>query len=294
MLGIGFSKSGTTTFWAYLSQHPQRAVAIAEPGQSDKAIRFFNNDTMYARGLEVYESFIHANTKPGQYALDVCGEYAVSLDVISRIQLAYPDKELKLLFSLRDPVERLFSDWNMMIGRKINARNKHEKIDEALAIATNFDSFEDMARAAMREFEQCYNGATQTPWETMNQCFKGKAYRLSISLYDITLDTWMQAFPHEYFCLVHSDFLFSNSSDAMKIVSDFIGLEPFDWKQYDIHANQGGYSKRNPDALKDVDPDVVRQLREFFARHGSKYYDLVSQHGFHGCRPAAVSWQSQH
>ena len=293
MLGIGFSKSGTTSLWGYLAKHPQRAVAIAEPGQSDKAIRFFSNDTMYARGMEVYESFIHANTQPGQFALDVCGEYAVNLDVLKRIQLVYPSQDLKLLFSLRDPVERLFSDWNMMMGRRLVAQKKHEKIDDVLAASTDFAGFEDMALTAMKEFEQCFS-ATQSTTETMSLCFRGKAYRLTISMYDIALETWMHAFPHEQFCLVHSDFLFRNSTVAMGVVSDFIGLEPFDWGQFDIHANQGGYSKRNPDALKDVDPMVIAQLREFFARHGTKYYDLVSQHGYHGCRPASTSWDSWH
>ena len=103
VLGIGFSKSGTTSLWAYLKRHPEISIAAkASPSSSDKELRFWDNDANFAMGVDHYESIAHANAKPGQLAIDVTGTYAMSMKAMSRIKAAYPpDTNFKFIMILR-------------------------------------------------------------------------------------------------------------------------------------------------------------------------------------------------
>lgn len=121
----GAAKCGTTSFWAYLRQHPEvflsknkepnyfalGDVSLPKPGplSSDEM-----QDMLYAhtiKDFERYQSlFSNANEKP------VVGEASVRYlyyyeKAASRIKEALPD--VKILIFLRDPVKRLYSHYCM-------------------------------------------------------------------------------------------------------------------------------------------------------------------------------------
>lgn len=104
-LVIGAMKCGTSTVCAYLEDHPEVfMVAGSDPN-------FFGDDTYFAKGSESYERlFVSAN--PGM----ICGEgtnnYAAGAlfpDSAPRIHAYRPD--MKLVYVLRDPVQRIESAW---------------------------------------------------------------------------------------------------------------------------------------------------------------------------------------
>jgi hypothetical protein len=99
-LYIGTSKAGSTWIFKLLSWHPQ---IYMYPG---KDIGFFTRD--YAKGWDWYRS----NFKPEarhKVVGEVSHSYLVSQEARDRIHACIPD--VKMLVCLREPVERIFSQY---------------------------------------------------------------------------------------------------------------------------------------------------------------------------------------
>lgn len=100
---IGAAKSGTTTLFKYLSQHPQVYVP------KNKEPNFFGRDENYAQGMEYYASMF-AEARSHQ----VCGEASTDYakwpkfpESASRIAQALP--QVKLIYVMRNPIDRAYS-----------------------------------------------------------------------------------------------------------------------------------------------------------------------------------------
>lgn len=111
---IGAAKSGTTTLYQYLCQHPQ--IYMSTPKEPE----FFARDEIYARGLDWYNSLFKEAT-----VNQVCGEastlYSLSPyfpNSAERIARSLP--HVKLIYIMRHPVERAYSFYAQLIK---NAQN---------------------------------------------------------------------------------------------------------------------------------------------------------------------------
>ena len=100
---IGAAKSGTTTLYEYLRRHPQ--VYMSTPKEPD----FFAIDRVYDRGLNWYCSLFR-DAQSDQ----VCGEASTTYTRLpifphaaQRIAEVLPS--VKLIYILRDPIERAYS-----------------------------------------------------------------------------------------------------------------------------------------------------------------------------------------
>lgn len=96
----GAAKSGSSTLYHYLSSHPE----VFMPDQKEPA--FFSK--YYNKGLNWYES-LFAETQPGQVAGEATVEYMVNPDSAFRIAMDIPD--VKLIFILRNPIDRAWSHY---------------------------------------------------------------------------------------------------------------------------------------------------------------------------------------
>lgn len=115
---IGAMKCGTSTVCAYLEDHPDIfMVPKAEPN-------FFSHDENFARGADWYESFF-----AGQEGSHLRGEgsnaYASGqMFPHSATRMAAYKPDLKLIYIVRHPVERIVSAWiqnRIDMGDKIPA-----------------------------------------------------------------------------------------------------------------------------------------------------------------------------
>ena len=99
---IGAMKSGTTSMYRYLSEHPE--ICMSKP----KELNFFMEERNFGRGLRWYEDrFVADGAK-------VCGEaspgytkYPTFDGVPERMHRVLPD--VKLIYILREPIKRLLS-----------------------------------------------------------------------------------------------------------------------------------------------------------------------------------------
>ena len=103
---IGAGKSGTTSLFDILKQHPQVY------GPKKKELRFFSYDKHYAKGPQFYEDSYFK--KAGGYAIRTEASPAYlnwSEKSAPRIKEVYGDRPIKLLAIFRDPVKRAYSQY---------------------------------------------------------------------------------------------------------------------------------------------------------------------------------------
>jgi Sulfotransferase domain len=122
-LCVGTIKGGTTTLHEILKHHPDVLLPSAR-----KELRFFDVDENYRRGLDYYASFFAEHK--GQSAIgEIAPTYAYRGDVAERIAKALgPD--VRLIFSLRNPVDRAYSHYLMNCMKQYESRS----FSDALAL----------------------------------------------------------------------------------------------------------------------------------------------------------------
>jgi hypothetical protein len=102
---IGAMKSATSTLHEQLAVQP--GILMSEPKELD----FFNNEAIYARGMDWYCSHFAAAA-----AADLCGESSTSYTklptyphTVKRLHAALP--RVKLVYMMRHPIDRLVSHY---------------------------------------------------------------------------------------------------------------------------------------------------------------------------------------
>lgn len=97
----------TATTWLYMlaDRHPQ--IAMAKPLRPEP--KFFLIDELYARGLPYYAETWFADLDAGRCLGEKSTNYLESPVAAARIRESVP--EVKLIFLLRNPVERAYSNY---------------------------------------------------------------------------------------------------------------------------------------------------------------------------------------
>ena len=103
LLVIGARKAGTTSLYHYLSEHPDVWMSPR------KELRFFVAERNWPRGRDWYEGFFPVAAPVRGEASPCYSEYPVHDGVPARIAALVP--EAKLVYLVRDPIERMVSHW---------------------------------------------------------------------------------------------------------------------------------------------------------------------------------------
>lgn len=176
-IGIGVQKCATAWLFNILQEHPQIVMAKTTDGMKDT--QFFNN--FYDRGFEWYEKHFSAGTN------QICGEYSTSYfyDPEAPRRIFEYDPNVKLIVSLRHPVERAFSN------------HKHEIKLQRISGENIF-------------FE---NGIQNNPMY------------LSQSLYYTHLSKWLQYFKKDQIFVLLVENIQKNSSKLVEDLYSFLGVD---------------------------------------------------------------------
>lgn len=109
-LGIGAQKAATSWIFKCLQEHPE----ISMP--KNKEMHFFSNEDNYEKGWDWYSSFFadcDSSKKMGEFSVT----YLCDPKSPARIKEHCPD--IKLIVSLRNPVDRSFSHYQHLISKKL-------------------------------------------------------------------------------------------------------------------------------------------------------------------------------
>ena len=105
-IGLGGGRSGTNWLAACLDEHPRASVPVGE-------IHFFSRERAWRKGRQWYESMF-ASCPSHELAGECSSSYWASEEAPARIASLYP--HAKLIVSLRDPVNRAFSQYRNELG----------------------------------------------------------------------------------------------------------------------------------------------------------------------------------
>ena len=120
-IGVGFSRSGTTWVARMLKEHPEICFS------SIKETHFFDEEYNYEKGIDFYKSFFKCSGK--KITGEFTPEYYVHPQVAKRIKTLFPD--VKLLFVMRNPMERAFSHYLYRKRKTGKPKNMNEIFDES-------------------------------------------------------------------------------------------------------------------------------------------------------------------
>ncbi|OGL44898.1 MAG: hypothetical protein A2W05_06500 [Candidatus Schekmanbacteria bacterium RBG_16_38_10] len=122
-IGIGAPRCGTTWIYEMLKQHPHVFMS------PEKEINFFNNS--FDKGIEWYKKFFLNGSERA-----IVGEfsplYLANEIVPQRIKQVLPN--VKLIVSLRNPIEQALSRYRYMVMRQMYNKTFEEALKEQLHI----------------------------------------------------------------------------------------------------------------------------------------------------------------
>jgi Sulfotransferase domain len=227
---IGGKKCGTTFLYHLVAQHP-----LVEPAAS-KELHFF--DALFEEGVEWYRQFFPApRWEDGRRT--ITGEaspYMAHRLVPMRMAEVVP--EARLIALLRNPVERAYSDYQM-VARK---EREHKTFEEAIGLEEGGD------RAGLDDDSEY----------------------LTRGVYIDQLLRWTEFFDKEQLLVLKSEDFFENPQDNLQPVLEFLGLPEWDLKAWTLRyrRNKGTYEEG-------MNPATRRRLEEYFEPHNKRLYDFL-------------------
>ena len=245
---IGAPRSASTSLYQYLIQHPCITPAIT------KQIHYF--DRYFYKGFSWYKSCMPYKIEKF-YKKNIIKENFITGEATVHYFLhpLAPERifnflpNVKLILTLRDPVERAYSHWNMEF------QNKNETL-----------SFED----AIKIEESRMDGEIEKlmdddRYESIN--YPHRAY-LTTGRYIEHLEKWLKFFPSKQFCIIDSDELARNPSTQFNKIIEFLELPKFDLVNYPkLHSRN--YSK--------MDLKIREELKEYYKPYNNKLFSMIGK-----------------
>jgi hypothetical protein len=245
---IGAARSGTTSLYEYLIQHP-----CIMPGVG-KEIYFF--DKKFNQGINWYKSFFPTNLSKSklekrQKTKCLTGEatprYLHYPHAPKRVHNLIPN--VKLIVLLRNPIDRSYSHYQMEVD------SGHEELSFEDAIVQEEQKIVDDLKK-MEKDENFYS---------VN--FYRKSY-LTRGIYANQLKRWFEFFPKEQFLIIQSEELYSNTPKVYEKVLKFLDLPNFKLNSFKAHRMRK-YSNINSETRK--------KLLDYFKPHNEQLYQLLDR-----------------
>jgi hypothetical protein len=234
---IGAQRGGTTSLYAYLSEHPRIAPAAA------KELHFLTD--RHERGRDWYLGQFPAELPPGV----ITGEatpYAL-FHPLSPARLRAVAPEARLIAVLRNPIERAYSHYVLERARG----------DEAL----------DFVAAIEAEAERLAGEEARLVSEAgyVSEAHKHASY-LARGDYAPQLERWLARFPRERLLVIRSEDLYERTAETFARVTSFLGIPPGAPRSFEVHNRLSG---------PPLDPAVRARLSRHFAPRNARLAALL-------------------
>lgn len=245
---IGAQRSGTTSLYNYLTNHP----GILYAGK--KEIHYY--DINYELGKSWYQNLFPA-FKLKYFKRIIHGKKVISGEaspyyllhplVPERIYKDFPS--IKLIVILRDPVDRAFSHYNLMKDKGIEKYSFEEAISkEAIRLAEEYDQF------------------------IINKSYKSYNYQnfsyLKRGCYAEQLEQWFKYFPRNQFYILKSEDLFLDPVLYMSKIFNFLGVESYNMYDYPIFNQKDSFC---------MNMKTRKYLEEYYKPHNEKLSALLKE-----------------
>jgi Sulfotransferase domain len=239
---IGAKKCGTTSFYHLLAQHPYVEPAAA------KELHFF--DLLFDEGTEWYRRcFPQPKWKDGRRTItgEATPYYIFHPHAARRMAEVVP--QARLIALLRNPVDRAYSDYQMMVRRGFESRGFEEVVEAEEARLRD-------AKHKLLEDEH-------------NDSFEHQRFSyLTRGIYVDQLLCWSRFFSKEQMLVLKSEDFSKHPQDTFRLVFDFLGLPDWEPETWKVRKKSGKHDQK-------MDPATRRLLEEYFEPHNRRLYDFL-------------------
>jgi hypothetical protein len=240
---IGAQKSGTTSLYKYMVQHPSVLAA------SKKEVHYF--DIRYQNGDLWYRSHFPFSfiTKKNNFITGEASPYYIFHPyALARMRQVVP--KAKIIILLRNPIDRAISHFfhEKKRNREVFSLEKAFQEEEKRISLEYTKMLED----------QSYN----------SRIYKNYSYKKR-GVYIDQLKLCYQFFPKEQVLVLKSEDFFLNPVKILKSVFLFLEIDPDFRPQYLEKFNVGSYTDQVPQT-------VIRDLRDYFSPHNQRLYQYLN------------------
>ena len=201
----GTEKAGTTSVFTYLSEHPE--VCAASRKETDFFCDHWKTDPN--RSLREYAGYFSHCPAEVPIVMEASPGYLGDAELVVP-RIAQILKDVRILFILRDPVERIYSSYNFHIGRL--------DIDANVDFATYINRCKAYARKE------------QTPEELgMDEWYLRV---LEFGCYSRYLRLYLEAFPRHRIKVMFFEQLKTDTATFMTELSRFLEIDSDFWSTY--------------------------------------------------------------
>jgi hypothetical protein len=245
----GAQKSGTTSLWAYLSEHPN-----VHPPMT-KEMSFF--DVNFHRGLSWYRMHFPLDTNSsspngtGQRLLTGESTAYYMFHPLAPVRIARTLPQAKIILLLRNPVCRAFSHYQLKLRRR----------QETLSFEAAIDA--EAERLAGEEEKIASDPNYYSPAHD-------RYSYLARGQYIDQIRRWQQHFAPSQLLILESNEFFRKTAEVFDRVLAFLGLPRWQPAQFG-NRFPGKYSEHMDDATR-------RRLVEYFAPYNELLYAHLGTH----------------
>ncbi|KAM9324840.1 carbohydrate sulfotransferase 15 [Gastrophryne carolinensis] len=171
----------------------------------------------------------------------------------------------KFIVMLRDPVERLYSDYLYFVIANKSAEDFHDKVNESLQM-----------------FDSCLQGSSLRAC-VYNTTFSNTVpVRLQVGLYVVYLWDWLSVYNLDQFLILRLEDHAANITQSLRLVYRFLSLGPLNNEQEaSITHKQASNSRRPADcSLGPMLPQTRQLLRDFYQPYNQKLAQMLSNSDF--------------
>lgn len=240
-LVIGAQKSGTSSLFRYLDQHPQVR------GSAPKEVHYFSGGRdpavdAYALGPRWYRAHFprRAEMAPGMRVFEATPLYLLHPQAAARIHALVPG--VKLVAVLRNPTDRAISHYFHNV-RDNDRRAFREELGPGEAMAA----------------EEARLAPVLAAGDYRSEVFRVASYKAR-GRYLEQLRRYTALFPPENLLVLRAEDLFADPAGQMEILARFLGIDPALGRADFRPVNVGGNRET-------VDPAVRAGLDAYFAPH---------------------------
>lgn len=255
---VGAQKSGTSSLFSYLNQHPKLL------GARQKEINYFNDNLRFHKGKQWYEDFFKSYSKPFRKGLrfEATPEYLYHQKAAERIKTFNPS--LKIIIVLREPVKRAFSAWNMFRNFRVGLNGKPPRAE---SFNKNSNLYKELYSKAYPSFEDVVVSEIEKIEKKVSNLPEPSFIRRGIYLPQIKAYT--NLFGKDQVLVLGFKDLIQYKIETLNSILNFLDLEESDWSFLnDEIRNQRPYTDK-------INPETEQKLLDFYKVHNEELFKYL-------------------
>ena len=238
---VGAQKAGTTSLYAWLTQHSRIQKS------KKKETFFFNDSNNFRKGMGWYKCHFPVlfPFTTSKRTCDASANYFESIEAPARMIKEFPNA--KVIILLRNPVDRAFSHYQMAVSRGFELLSFEESLE--------------------LEQERISFGEELNEEVGHNYVFQKLAYRTK-GIYVNFLMHWLNHFPSDQLMIVNSEELFINPDVKFGEIVNYVGLNNNNKILHEVYNSQE-YTEMNS--------ATRRSLEAFYFVHNMQLEKMLNR-----------------